>query len=154
MVLSLKILPQVCSASFLLFGSGSLQVSLLYFIEEVPFSPNTTWSSGLKSIVPSATRSSVHSTILFGNKSSPSLLPFPPIPLGLQLRLEWAQAEAETEDGRRVGWVVERKVEEEEEVGRGGRVGRERKVEVEGVEEDRRKSGLVVLLGRKTPRMR
>jgi hypothetical protein len=50
--------------------------------------------------------------------------------------------------------VVERKVEEEEEVGRGGRVGRERKVEVEGVEEDRRKSGLVVLLGRKTPRMR
>jgi len=35
--------------------------------------------------------------------------------LVLQFRLEWAQAEAETEDGRRVEWVVERKVEVEEE---------------------------------------
>jgi hypothetical protein len=100
-------------------------------------SPNTTWSSGLKSIVPSATRSSVHSTILFGNKSNPSLLPSPPIPLGLRFRLGWAQAEAEgeAEDGRRGGPGVERKVEEEVEVGRGGRVGRERKVEMEEEEE-------------------
>ena len=91
---------------------------------------------GLKSIVPTATRSSVHSTVLFGNKSSPSLLPFPPIPLGLPFQLGWAQAQAEAEDGRRVGWGVERMVEEEEEVGRGGRVGRERKVEVEVEEEE------------------
>jgi hypothetical protein len=107
---------------------------LLYFIAEGAFSPKTTWSSGLRSIVPTATRSSVHSTILFGNKSSPSLLPFPPIPLGLRFRLGWAHAEGEAEDGRRGGPGVERKVEEEVEVGRGGRVGRERKVEVEEAE--------------------
>lgn len=95
-----------------------------------------------------ATRSSVHSTILFGNKYSPSSSLFPPFSWGHRLRLDWASASVE----RRVGPGVGRKVKEEEEVERGGRVGRE--VEVEEAEEDRRKSGLVVLLGQRTPRMR